>query len=77
MKAIMDRVLIRPDEPQRGLILIEDDRETKSGVVVSAGSDVKSVKKGDHVIYFKWDDLPAPDGLTVVLEKSLLGVYEE
>ena len=76
-KAIMDRVFIKPDEKKQGLIIIQDNDETKTGVVVSIGDEVKSVKVGDRVIFFKWDDLPALDGLIAVRENSLLGVIED
>ena len=73
----MDRVFIKPDEKKQGLIIIQDNDETKTGVVVSIGDEVKSVKVGDRVIFFKWDDLPALDGLIAVRENSLLGVIED
>lgn len=77
MQAIMDRVFIRPDEKKQGVIMLEDDEETKSGIVVSVGDKVKSVSIGDHVIYFKWDDLPMFDGIVALREKNLLGIYEK
>ena len=73
----MDRVFIKPDEKKQGLIIIQDNDETKTGVVVSVGNEVKSVKEGDRVIFFKWDDLPALDGLIAVRESSLLGIIED
>ena len=76
-KAIIDRVFIKPDENKQGLIIIQDNDETKTGVVVSKGDEVKSVKVGDRVIFFKWDDLPALDGLIAVRENSLLGIIED
>ena len=77
MRAILDRVFIKPDEAKKSAIIIENERETKSGIIVCVGENVKSVKKGDHVIYFKWDDLPAINGLVAVRENSLLGVLDE
>lgn len=73
----MDRVFIKPDEKKQGLIIIQDNDETKTGVVISKGDEVKSVKVGDRVIFFKWDDLPALDGLIAVRENSLLGIIED
>lgn len=73
----MDRVFIKPDEKKQGLIIIQDNDETKTGVVVSKGDEVKSVNIGDRVIFFKWDDLPALDGLIAVRENSLLGIIED
>jgi len=77
MQAIMDRVFIRPDAPKKGVIIIKENEEAKSGIVVSVGKEVKSVQQGDHVLYFKWDDLILPNGLVAVREKSLLGVYQQ
>lgn len=69
----MDRVFIKLDE-HKGSIIIDDKKETKSGVVVSVGEQVKSVKEGDHVVFFEWDDLPTiEEGIAAVREYSLLG----
>lgn len=69
----MDRVFIKLDE-HKGSIIIEEDDETKSGVVISVGENVKSVKVGDHVVFYKLDDLPTMEnGIVAVREFSLLG----
>lgn len=77
MKAIMDRVFIKPDESKHGAIIIEDESKTKSGIVQSIGEDVKAVEVGDHVIFYDWADLPALDGLIAVRESYLLGKIED
>lgn len=77
MKAIMDRVFIKPDEKKQGAIIIEDESKTKSGIVQSIGEDVKAVEVGDHVIFYDWADLPAMDGLIAVRESYLLGKIED
>lgn len=77
MKAIMDRIFIKPDEKRQGAIIIEDESKTKSGIVQSVGEDVKAVKVGDHVIFYDWADLPALDGLIAVRESYLLGKIED
>lgn len=77
MKAIMDRVFIKPDEKKQGAIIIEDESKTKSGIVQSVGEDVKAVEVGDHVIFYDWADLPAMDGLIAVRESYLLGKIED
>ena len=77
MKAIMDRVFIKPDEKRQGAIIIEDESKTKSGIVQSIGEDVKAVEVGDHVIFYDWADLPAMDGLIAVRESYLLGKIED
>lgn len=77
MKAIMDRIFIKPDEKRQGAIIIEDESKTKSGIVQSIGEDVKAVEVGDHVIFYDWADLPALDGLIAVRESYLLGKIED
>lgn len=77
MKAIMDRVFIKPDEKKQGAIIIEDESKTKSGIIQSIGEDVKAVEVGDHVIFYDWADLPAMDGLIAVRESYLLGKIED
>ena len=76
MKAIMDRIFIKPDQKKQGSIIIEQEEKTKTGIVLSAGEDVKSVKEGDHVIFYDWADLPALDGVLAVRESYLLGLIE-
>lgn len=75
-KAIMDRVFIKPDETKQGAIIIEDKEKTKSGVVVSVGESVKSVKEGDHVIFYEWEPVPALNGILAIRENFLLGLIE-
>jgi len=81
VKAIEDRVFIKLDEPEQpsGLILRDDVTNPRTtGVIVSVGPLVKSVKEGEHVLFHVFDDLPTPDkDIVVVREYSILGVYEE
>jgi co-chaperonin GroES (HSP10) len=72
-KAIMDRIFVKPDEAEQKAIIIEEKSKTKTGVVQSVGDEVKSVKVGDHIIFYEWD-LEALDGLTAIREKWVLGV---
>jgi len=82
IKAIMDRVIIRLDEVQeksKGGIILNDDAENvrNIGIVESIGSDVKSVKVGDRVIFHTFDELPILNddpNLVAVRERGLLGV---
>lgn len=74
-QAIMDRVFIEPDKKEQGAIIMEEEKQTtKTGIVKSVGERVKSVKVGDHVIFYDWQTLPAMDGLVAATEKYLLGV---
>ena len=85
VKAIMDRVFIKLDEPEKinGIILTDDVRKPRYiGRVVSVGDSVKSVKVGDHVVFHVFDDVPvnAPTeekDVVAVREYSLLGVIED
>lgn len=74
-QAIMDRVFIEPDKKEQGAIIMDEEKQTtKTGIVKSVGERVKSVKVGDHVIFYDWQTLPAMDGLVAATEKYLLGV---
>jgi co-chaperonin GroES (HSP10) len=75
-QAIMDRVFIEPDKKEQGAIIMAEDEKptTKTGIVKSVGERVKSVKVGDHVVFYDWQTLPAMDGLVAATEKYLLGV---
>lgn len=72
-KAIMDRIFVKPDEEKQGAIIMENKSKTKTGIVQSVGDEVKSVKVGDHIIFYEWD-LEALDGLVAIREKWVLGV---
>ena len=77
MKAIMDRIFIKPDEKKKGLIIIEDEEKTRTGIVQSVGEDVKAVSVGDHVIFYEWESVPAPEGILAIRESFLLGKIED
>ena len=78
VKAILDRVFIKLEEPKHnGIMELDNDRNI--GVVLSKGEEVTdSVKVGDKVLFHKWDDVPSPEkDVVVVRESSLLGVFDE
>lgn len=79
VKPILDRIFVEVEEQKQGAIItLEDDNEVKVGKVISKGCDVRNVKVGDRVIFFKWDDLPTPDkNITVIREKFVLGILED
>lgn len=82
VKAIMDRVFIKLDEPEKinGIILPDDITNPRTtGRVVSVGPEVHSVKEGDHVIFHVFDELPVPveKDVVAVCEYSLLGVFDD
>lgn len=72
-KAIMDRIFVKPDEDKQSAIIMKTKSKTKTGIVQSVGDEVKSVKVGDHIIFYEWD-LEALDGLVAIREKWVLGV---
>ena len=76
-KAIMDRIFVKPDEPVKKAILIDEEpSKTKSGIVQSIGEQVTEVKVGDHIIFHDWD-VEALDGLVAIREKWVLGVITD
>lgn len=78
LKAISDRIIVRLAENTEAKILLpEEKRYTNRGVVESVGECVSGVKVGDKVIFHTFDELPLPeDGLVVIRQKSLLGMWE-
>ena len=78
LKAIADRIIIKPEEKKSGAILINNEQKfTGVGVVQSVGERVRGVKKGDKVTFHRFDELPLEDeGLVVIRQKSLLGIWE-
>lgn len=82
IRAVTDRVFIKlPPERETtdgGIIIPHDGpNERTVGEVVSVGEKVKSVKKGDRVLFHIFDDLPGPEkDIVVVRENSILGVFE-
>ncbi|MBQ8676860.1 MAG: hypothetical protein IJ529_00125 [Alphaproteobacteria bacterium] len=76
IQAIADRIFIRLDEPASSPLIIDDSRTPRNtGVVLSTGDKVSSVRTGDHVLFHIFDDLPAYDkDVVTVRENSILGV---
>lgn len=83
IRAVTDRVFVKlPPESETtdgGIIIPHDGpNERTVGEVVSVGEKVKSVKKGDRVLFHIFDDLPGPEkDIVVVRENSILGVFED
>ena len=83
LQTIMDRVLIRLDENEHqttgGVILTDETEILRTiGVVECVGSEVRSVKKGDKVLFHEFDELPSLEkNVVVVRERSLLGIIRE
>jgi len=81
-QAVGDRVFVRlaAEEKNPAGILLPDnaERPRTTGVVESAGRDVRLVKAGDKILFHVFDELPSPDAdVVVVRESSILGVWED
>lgn len=78
LKAVSDRIIVRlAQEKKTSIMLPEEKHYTDRGVVESVGERVSGVKAGDKVIFHLFDELPLPeDGLVVIRQKSLLGMWE-
>ncbi len=78
LKAISDRIIVRlAEKPQSKIMFNAEKRYTDRGIVESVGDRVSGIKKGDKVVFHLFDELPLPeDGLVVIRQKSLLGMWE-
>ena len=76
-----DTTLVMPDKARglRGEHLARWDYQTQTGMVISAGKDVKSLKPGDMVEYKRYMGVKIPNnyGLERVQEASVLGVWKD
>ena len=80
LKAVADRIIVKLDAAtQSSLIIADAPVDVRNcGVVQSVGDKVKTIKKGNHIVFHLFDELPLPeDGLVVIREKSVLGIYTD
>lgn len=84
MKPTLDRVLIRGEELPRktktGIYLPGEEWKTLPpyGEVLAVGPDVKSVKKGDRVVFDRFGAVRLNDKNEVLCtEKQIFGVVDE
>ena len=77
-RAINDRIIIKYDDSEKTCWVLDDDFPRRDrGVVLDVGDKVKSVQKGEHIIFHLFDEIALPeDGLAVVREKSVLAKIE-
>lgn len=71
----------KEDEKTSSGIILTESPSTKEdkGVVVSTGTDVKLVKKGDNILLgqgSKYRDFPNNEDYLLVLEEYVVGVFE-
>lgn len=78
LKAVADRIIVKKIEKSTGKILIENEQKyVNEGIVQSVGERVRGVKKGDKIVFHRFDELTLEDeGLVVIRQKSLLGILE-
>lgn len=79
IQALQDCLIVRPDLEKHELFVLLRQKQTGTGVVISAGPDAKDVKVGDRVLFgdsigqdLKWEG----DNLLVMREAHTLGVFE-
>ena len=79
LQAIADRIIVHLDEVKDiSPILSTCEPIRNSGIVESIGDKVKSVKKGEHILFHRFDELPLPEKNHVVIrERSVLGLYTD
>ena len=79
IQALQDCLIVRPDLEKHELFVLLRQKQTGTGVVISAGPDAKDVKVGDRVLFgdsigqdLQWQS----EGLLVMREAHTLGVFE-
>jgi co-chaperonin GroES (HSP10) len=79
IQALQDCLIVRPDMEKHDLFILLRQKQTGTGVVVSAGPDAKDVKVGDRVLFgdsigqdLQWKG----EDLLVMREEHTLGVFD-
>ena len=79
IQALQDCLIVRPDMEKHELFILLKQKQTGTGVVISAGPAAKDVKVGDRVLFgdsigqdLKWEG----DNLLVMRESHTLGVFD-
>ena len=82
IKPLTDKVVAKLEQPQEktksGILLGEAKEKQAYAVVESVGPDVKTVKKGDKIIYKEFSTTNVKVDETdyiIVKEEDILGVY--
>ena len=80
LQATQDCLIVRPDMEKHELFIMLREKNTGTGVVISAGPRAKDVKVGDRVLFgdsigqdLKWEG----EDLLVMREEHTLGVFED
>ena len=79
IQALQDCLIVRPDMEKHDLFVLLRQKQTGTGVVISAGPDAKDVKVGDRVLFgdsigqdLQWEG----EDLLVMREEHTLGVFD-
>lgn len=79
IKARQDCLIVRPDMEKHDLFILLRQKQTGTGVVISAGPNAKDVKVGDRVLFgdsigqgLHWEG----EDLLVMREAHTLGVFD-
>lgn len=79
LQARQDCLIVRPDMEKHALFVLLRQKQTGTGVVVSAGPDAVEVKVGDKVLFgdsigqdIQWEG----ENLLVMREAHTLGVFQ-
>lgn len=79
LQATQDCLIVRPDMEKHGLFILLRQKQTGTGVVISAGPEAKDVKVGDRVLFgdsigqdLQWEG----EDLLVMREEHTLGVFD-
>lgn len=79
LQALQDCLIVRPDLEKHDLFILLRQKQTGTGVVISAGPDAQDVKVGDRVLFgdsigqaLKWEG----EDLLVMREEHTLGVFD-
>jgi co-chaperonin GroES (HSP10) len=79
IQALQDCLIVRPDMEKHELFILLKQKQTGTGVVISAGPNAKDVKVGDKVLFgdsigqdLKWEG----DNFLIMRESHTLGVFD-
>lgn len=79
VRALQDCLIVRPDMEKHDLFILLRQKQTGTGVVISAGPEAKDVKVGDRVLFgdsigqdLQWEG----EDLLVMREEHTLGVFD-
>ena len=79
LQATHDCLIVRPEVEKHALFVLLRQKQTGTGVVISAGPDAKDVKVGDRVLFgdsigqdLQWEG----EDLLVMREEHTLGVFD-